>query len=970
LTSRESCIKEILASAHGRVDENGMKEDSMKRALPVFIAVLLVLLAVVSSPGSTSPVVLTHALPVSSDHGKALTFSIHVESVGDAPLSNLTLSFQPRAPFVKTATKWSVGNLGAHQVADVAATLATLPRIAAGDLSLRSALFFTARYVDVKGRTVVIPVVSHLRPQERLKFSVRAKTALTSLTAAPARADPGGYLFQFGARYHFANPFGVAVDASGNVYVADTENYQVEKYDSSGNLLASWGGPGYENGQMDHPEGVAVDGSGNVYVTDAYNNRVQKFDSNGTFLTAWGSYGSGNGQFREPTGVAVDASGNVYVADRGNRRIEKFDGSGGLLAVWDKLGSDNGRDFYPLGVAVAPTGEVYATDPGSATVHKFDSSGNLLIAWPVSGAAYDSPEGVAVDGAGKVYVANSNAVQVFDSSGKFLTAFGSYGTGNGQFQYPWGVAVDGNGDVYVVDTYNQRIEKFDSSGNFLVAWASYGSDNGSFYYPQGAALDRSGNVYVADTYNHRIQKFDSSGSFLTTWGSEGAGNGQFSYPMGVAVDNCGKVYVADTRNLRVQEFDSNGNFLKAWAYSAWSYIGPNGIAVDRDANVYTADLDRQYVEKFDSTGKFLLKTHGCYPFVPPADVGFFTEGVAVDGDGNMYVTDSVTYSVQKLDRTGNCIAVWDRFYEHPSGIAVDGSADVYAVDNGAANVAVLDLNGNFQTTFGSYGTGNGQFISPTGVATDKPGSRVYVADSGNNRIQAFTGYGTTHFAVSAPSSASAGTPLRFTVTALDAAGEVVTGYTDTVRFSSSDGSATLPKDATLANGTGTFPATLTRAGSQTITATDTGAASVTGSSNAIAVTWSSPVADLTITKRHSGSFKRGDRGTYRITVKNSGKAPTTGAVTVTDTLPGGLRVSGINGKGWACTTRPLSCTTSNVVATGASYPPITLTVIVSDNAPSWVTNTATVSGGGELNISNNSASDAVKVKHHHPGKKK
>src|SRR5206468_7405237 len=111
----------------------------------------------------------------------------------------------------------------------------------------------------------------------------------------------------------------------------------------------------------------------------------------------------------------------------------------------------------------------------------------------------------------------------FDATGTFLTAWGSAGSDNGEFENPVGVATDGSGNVYVADTGNVRIQKFDASGTFLTTWGSYGPDNGAFEYPFGVTTDGSGHVYVADTYNNRIRKFDASCTFLTTWGSSDTG---------------------------------------------------------------------------------------------------------------------------------------------------------------------------------------------------------------------------------------------------------------------------------------------------------------------------------------------------------------------------------------------------------------------------------------------------------------
>src|SRR5439155_3135309 len=120
--------------------------------------------------------------------------------------------------------------------------------------------------------------------------------------------------------------------------------------------------------------------------------------------------------------------------------------------------------------------------------------------------------------------------------------------------------------------------------------------------------------------------------------------------------------------------------------------------------------------------------------------------------------------------------------------------------------------------------------------------------------------------------------------------------------------------------------------------------------------------DMTITKTHTGNFVQGQIGaTYTITVTNSGTAPTSGTVTVTDTLPTGLTATNIAGTGWTCDTPTVTCTRSNPLANGSSYPTITLTVNVASDAPASVTNTATVSGGGETNTANNAANNATTI---------
>src|SRR5215207_3595069 len=146
---------------------------------------------------------------------------------------------------------------------------------------------------------------------------------------------------------------------------------------------------------------------------------------------------------------------------------------------------------------------------------------------------------------------NFHSVKKFDKNGKFITSWGTRGTGQGQFLHIHGIALDSSGNVYTSDEENSRVQKFDSNGKFITMWGSEGSGKGQFSKRiEDINVDSSGNVYVVDYGNNRIQKFDSNGKFITMWGSKGTDSGEFNRPWGIAFDQAGNAYVTDQRNNR------------------------------------------------------------------------------------------------------------------------------------------------------------------------------------------------------------------------------------------------------------------------------------------------------------------------------------------------------------------------------------------------------------------------------------
>ena len=187
--------------------------------------------------------------------------------------------------------------------------------------------------------------------------------------------------------------------SSTNVYVADTDNHRIQKFDTHGSFVTSWGsvcwlstndnrcrdpdgiGPlDLGDGQFNRPQDVVVDSTGKVFVVDSFNDRIQKFDSNGNFVTKWGSQGSGEGQFSIPFGIAIDSSDNVYVDDL-THRVQKFTSDGDFITEWGNQGFGDGQFQNPHGIAIDSSDNVYEVDEATNRVQKFDSDGNFITKW-------------------------------------------------------------------------------------------------------------------------------------------------------------------------------------------------------------------------------------------------------------------------------------------------------------------------------------------------------------------------------------------------------------------------------------------------------------------------------------------------------------------------------------------------------------------------------------------------------------
>lgn len=282
---------------------------------------------------------------------------------------------------------------------------------------------------------------------------------------------------------HYNGPQGIALAPDGGYYVAETKGYRLIKLDRNGVQQWAVGQPGihgWDNGHFGSgwagPEGnLAVDAVGRVYVPDTGNHRIQVFNPNGTYYRTFGSWGNDNNQFDCPAGVAINpANGTIFVSDKCNQRVQVYTGNWVYrmtLGVLDQTGSDNRHFAWPQSLAIDGNGALFVADNGNNRVQKCTLAANDYTCRTFAGEtgvggddfAHMQPTSVAVDAAGRVYVADTSnvRVQVFDASGGYLTTIGGrWGTQIGEMTSPIGLAVDRQGKVFIADTTNHRIDKY------------------------------------------------------------------------------------------------------------------------------------------------------------------------------------------------------------------------------------------------------------------------------------------------------------------------------------------------------------------------------------------------------------------------------------------------------------------------------------------------------------------------------
>jgi sugar lactone lactonase YvrE len=524
----------------------------------------------------------------------------------------------------------------------------------------------------------------------------------------------------------FNNPLGAAVDSSGNIYVADTGNHTIRKITPAGacNTLAGLAGvagsaDGTNSGALfNRPSGIAVDNAGTVYVADTGNHTIRKITPAGVVTTLAGTpgtNGTGAGQFNFPQGLAVDSLGNIYVADTWNHAIKMVTSGGGVSAFAGQAGLSGTNDA---------TG---------------------------TSARFNQPRGVAVDGAGKIYVADSgnHIIRTITPGGAVSTLAGlplSPGSSDGlgsiaRFYQPTGIGVDAGGNIYVADFWNQTIRRV-TSGGLVATIAGSATNSGSadgingsahFWGPAGMAVRSNSVLYVADSSNGTIRKMAASGvnwivSTLAGYASAGTADGtqaaaQFYWPAALAVDGQGNTFVADARNHVIRKVTAAG--------AVSTFAGLVGVAGSMDGTGVGARFNQPQGIDVDASGLLYV-----------ADTGNHTIRTITAG-GVVTTLAGSAGNVGPLDGSGT-----SALFNNPQAIAVDDSSGfIYVADTWSHTIRKVTSGGSVSTLAGQAGfaggsdgtNGKARFYYPAGITAS--GGNIYVADGFNHTVRKITAAG-------------------------------------------------------------------------------------------------------------------------------------------------------------------------------------------------------------------------------------
>ncbi len=482
-------------------------------------------------------------------------------------------------------------------------------------------------------------------------------------------------------------PYDVAIIGAGNLYIADQGNSRIRMVTTGSGIISTVAGTGTAgyNGDnipatsamLDYPYGVAVDSTGNLYIADQGNNRIRMVTAGSGIISTVAGDGTpgytGNGgaatiaELNTPLGVAVDSAGNLYIADYSNNVIRKVSVNSTFPATSVGKTSVSQNIFVELTAASAIT---------SITVPKAQNGVQEFTVGAVTGCVTDGTSVNAVDTVCTVpitfspqYPGQRTGELMVNNGSTLVGTVGLVGIGTGPLDVflpgeqtvvatglndPDGVAVDAAGNTYIVDTLNNRVVKVTPSGTQTTVGTGLSS-------PDDVAVDAAGNVYISEPAYGHILKVTPEGTQTTVPVSG------LNVPDGVAVDGAGDLYIVDSGNNDVVEVTPSGTQTTVPASGLYQ---PNDVAVDAARNVYITEPGR--VLKVTPSGTQTMVSIGLSP-----------DDVAVDTAGDVYITDTYNHQVVEVTPSGIQTTVGTTgSHVNFVGVAVDGAGDIYITDPG------------------------------------------------------------------------------------------------------------------------------------------------------------------------------------------------------------------------------------------------------------------------------------------------
>jgi DNA-binding beta-propeller fold protein YncE len=541
----------------------------------------------------------------------------------------------------------------------------------------------------------------------------------------------------------------------------------------------TWSRPPPHFGPFTSPEAIATDSHGGVFVAEIAD--VRELSSSGDPLQAWGSHGTGSGQFELPDSIGVASDGNLFVADTQLDRVKELTASGRLLRQWSVTpapGIPSPTPCYPEPgndevISLDRSNRLYVVDGRSNRVKTYSASGRLLGGWTTPaeagpGAGSAPLCGIVAGVHHDVYVMSvAGYIDHYSAAGRLLGRLGSPGSGPGQLRYTTALCADRRGDVYVADVSNAqvgsegleaRVQEFNAHGAAVRSWGGLTQHPETLPLIAGLALDDRGNILALSPAETAILKLGSGGRVLARWnGASRSAPTRFEEPTGIAVDSQGSIYVSDPANGKVVRLSSEGAPVSTFAgptaasrrFSPWFLaVGPNG-------EIYAAAPFDDRIDEFGPGGSFLrsVAEAGTEPMQLSNPFG-----VVVARDGSLYITDHGNSRIVELSPAGKELAVYSlpqggsgEVAYFANGITMDREGNLYVTVQRSTNAAffrgrypdqVLKLSSDLKllSSWGKTGSGPGELSMPGGIAVDGQG-HVLVADSGNNRVVAFSADG-------------------------------------------------------------------------------------------------------------------------------------------------------------------------------------------------------------------------------------